>query len=781
MSRYIAALLALLLVIGYTTDEALAQQTLDPPAITDVDVASVLATLRRVEAEQKAEAATWATRRNLPLALAQSGGGRVQIVGMEAGRPVYLTSLNRAAAERTHTATLHPGHALGFNLTGKGLDIGIWDGGLPLRTHQEFGGRIYAGDHVDDENHATHVAGTLIASGVRPEAQGMAYEASLRAYDWNDDATEMTTEAARGVLVSNHSYGLIAGWHYGNLEDNGDQWYWLGDPSVSETEDYTFGFYNVEAAQFDRVVYSHPTFLPVVAAGNDRNDDGPSSGSYRTLTRQGTWQTKTITSDRRDPDGGPEGYDSISGASLAKNVLTVGSVRFSQNQASVSSFSSFGPTDDGRIKPDLVGSGEQIFSTLASGIAAYGHSSGTSMASPNVAGSLVLLQEHYLNLTGQTMRAATLKGLALHTAQDAGAAGPDYQYGWGVLDAEAAARQINESLANTLALQEVVLSHVATFTQPATVREAGPLRVSISWTDLPSSRLPIRGASTLNNRTPHLQNDLDLRVINDETGETYLPFTLNPEQPSATAVPGDNVVDPFEQVFVARVPAGSYTIVVTHKGTLVAEDPQPFSLLVTGAEGAIRPVAVGHFDADPSLEEVVLTWQTPFERGDGTFVMRRAPLTVYPDGHREAGAFVEVGTQETLGISEQKQTYTFTDPHVASGRYLYRIFFESSSGPYLAAETETLVPAPENYALLSNYPNPFNDRTTLVLDLPEQQTLTVEVYDILGRRLAQVYSGTLPAGRHEMPVDANGWAPGVYFARFITPEAVRSHRMVVTR
>ncbi|HMB91351.1 MAG TPA: S8/S53 family peptidase, partial [Rhodothermales bacterium] len=504
-------------------------------------------------------------------------------------------------------------------------------------------------------------------------------------------------------------------------------------------------------------------------------------GTYRALTRQGTWETRSIAADRRERDGGPDGFDSISGASLAKNVLTVGSARFNLDQVAVSSFSSFGPTDDGRIKPDLVGSGEQVFSTLSSGITAYGYSSGTSMASPNVAGSVALLQEHYQNLTGQYMRAATLKGLALHSARDAGPAGPDYQYGWGVLDTEAAARQITESLANGLALQEAVLSNGATFTQHATVSEAGPLRVSISWTDLASSRLPIRGTSTLNDRTPHLQNDLDLRVINDKTGETYLPFTLNPEQPSAAAVPGDNVVDPFEQVLVATVPAGSYTIVVTHKGTLVAEDPQPFSLIVTGAEGAVRPVAVGHFEADPSLEEVVLTWQTPFERSEGTFVVRRAPLTVYPDGRREAGTFVEVGTQTALGVSEQEQTYTFTDPRVASGRHLYRIFFENDSGPYLAAELEALVPAPEQYDLLSNYPNPFNDHTTIVLDLPEQQTLTVEVYDILGRRLAQVYSGTLPAGRHEMPVDANGWAPGVYFARFITPEAVRSHRMVVTR
>ena len=87
----------------------------------------------------------------------------------------------------------------------------------------------------------------------------------------------------------------------------------------------------------------------------------------------------------------------------------------------MSAYSSWGPTDDGRIKPDLVGTGDAILSSSANGDDAYSTLTGTSVSAPNVAGSLLLLQEFYARQTyGFTMRAATLKGLVLHTANEAG-------------------------------------------------------------------------------------------------------------------------------------------------------------------------------------------------------------------------------------------------------------------------------------------------------------------------------------------------------------------------
>lgn len=782
MPRYFAILSMVLLTIGYTARPAQAQQTNDPPTITDV-IDETLKEVRRVEAEQHARAVAWADRRRVPVSMRQRDGGRVLLVGLEAERPVYLTALNRLAALTTHTATLYPGNPLGLNLTGLGMEIGIWDSGLPLQSHQELAGRVTTRDRASDDDHSTHVAGTLAAEGVRPDARGMAYEAHLRAYDWDDDASEMSAEAARGVLVSNHSYGAVAGWFYGDLEDAGDQWYWLGDPNVSLDEDYLFGWYDVEAAQFDRVVFSTPYFLPVVAAGNDREDRGPSSGTYRALDDQGTWRTFSLADFPHPRDGGSDGYDTISGASLAKNVLTVGSIRVSGNGVpSVSSFSSFGPTDDGRIKPDLVGYGERVLSPIAANPTAYALFSGTSMATPNVAGSLTLLQQHHFNLTGRYMRAATLKGLALHTADDLGNPGPDYRYGWGLLNAEAAARHLSTVPENDMAVLEAALEDGATFTRPAKTSDAGPLRVTLSWTDLTSSRRPLQGSSSLDDPTPHLRNDLDLRVVNETTGEVYLPYTLDPQAPDQPAAPGDNVVDPIEQIYVPRVEAGDYTIVVSHKGSLVSGMPQVFALVVSGAESASRPVSVSHVEADESVERVLLTWKTQFERSPGHFLIKRAPV-IFSAGDREkiVGVFALVGTVETAGVSEQVQDYAFEERHVPAGRYRYQVTYEGPDARYLAASLEALVPAPERLAVLSNYPNPFSTRTQVVLDLPERQHVTLDVYDALGRRLLRVHDGTLPAGRHELPIETTGWAPGVYVSRLTTPGGTQSHRMVVMR
>ena len=777
MPRYLIILLGLLLTTGYTARPAQAQQTNDPSKVID----ETLKTLKRVEVEQRDRTVVWAEQRRVPVSVQQRSGGRVLLVGLEANRPVYLTSLNRIAALTTRTATLHPGNLLGLNLTGRGLEIGIWDSGIPLQGHQELIGRVTDRDRASATDHATHVAGTLAATGVRAEARGMAYQAHLRAYDWNNDTSEMATEARRGVLVSNHSYGSIAGWFYGDLEDDGDQWYWLGDPNISRDEDYLFGWYDGEAAQFDRVVFSNPYLLPVVAAGNDRSDRGPRGGSYRALDAQGHWRTFQVADGSPPRDGGADGYDTIAGAALAKNVLTVGSIRLNTDRtARVSSFSSFGPADDGRIKPDLVGYGERVLSSVADGPTDYALSSGTSMATPNVAGSLTLLQQHYFNLAGRYLRAATLKGLALHTAEDLGTPGPDYQYGWGLLDAEAAARHLSTVPENALAVLEATLDDSASFARAAKVADAGPLRVTLSWTDLTSSRLVLRGPSSLDDPRSHLRNDLDLRVINETTGEVYLPYTLDPQAPVQPAVPGDNVADPIEQIYVPHIEAGDYTIVVSHKDNLVIGAPQVFALVVSGAESAERPVSVSHVAVEERVDRVVLSWRTQFVRSPGQFLIQRAPVTLRPGNEEDVvGAFATVGMVETGEVSEEVQEYAFEELRVPAGRYRYQVTYDGPSARYLAASIEALVPAPERFAVLSNYPNPFTGRTQLVLDLPEQQRVTLEVYDVLGRRLRLVYDGTLPAGRHELPVEATGWAPGIYFARLTTANAAQSHRMVV--
>src|SRR5690606_27320318 len=110
-----------------------------------------------------------------------------------------------------------------------------------------------------------------IGAGVRSEAKGMAPEAVLNAYEWNNDRAEMAQAGADGLLISNHSYGRIAGWH---RADNGE-WYWYGDVRIDERTDYSFGYYDDAARQWDMIANNAAQYLIVKAAGNDRNDNGP--------------------------------------------------------------------------------------------------------------------------------------------------------------------------------------------------------------------------------------------------------------------------------------------------------------------------------------------------------------------------------------------------------------------------------------------------------------------------------------------------------------------------
>jgi len=255
----------------------------------------------------------------------------------------------------------------------------------------------------------------------------------------------------------------------------------------------------------------------------------------------------------------------------------------------MSSFSSWGPTDDGRIKPDLVADGVNVTSSIATGNSDYESESGTSMATPNTTGSLLLLQEYYSQLkSGSFMRSATLKGLAIHTAEEAGdAAGPDYRFGWGLLNVEKGAAVIKAAIISKNAdtskhlLYENTLANGGTFSKTVVASGKGQLSATICWTDVSGAVTPT--AKALNDTTIKLVNDLDIRITKGTS--TYMPWILNPNNPSAAATKGDNIRDNVERVDIdSVVPGQTYTITVSHKGTL-SGGSQAYSLLVSGVGG----------------------------------------------------------------------------------------------------------------------------------------------------------------------------------------------------
>jgi hypothetical protein len=546
----------------------------------------------------------WLISRHTP------NGGIISLQGVNSlGFPRYLiTHNNTTAAATTGTNQVQPGGSFGLNLSGSSTflnnKLAIWDGGWVLSSHQEFGGKtISLKDTSTIADHATHVAGTMLAKGVYAPAKGMAFNAgTLLSYDFNNDVAEMN-RAASGLLLSNHSYGDVAGWNY---NDAAARWEWSGLPG--DSVDYNFGFYDSRTQSWDKIAYNAPYYLIVESAGNSRGYPGPAVGATYYGYSSRTNQTFVNKGPRPAGISSNTGFDVISTTGTAKNILTVGAINPLPNgpagsqSITMTDFSSWGPTDDGRIKPDLVADGVNVLSSSSSSVTAYSAESGTSFSAPNVTGSLYLLQEYYAQKnSGSFMRAATLKGLACHTAIDAGNVGPDYMYGWGLLSMPAAAQAITDNGTKSL-IKENTLTQGQTQTFTAVASGNGPLIATISWTD-------IQGTPTadgvINNRTPKLVNDLDIRVSDGST--TYMPWVLDPANPGLAATKGDNIRDNIEQVFVANAtPGHTYTITVTHKGTLQSGS-QAYSLIMTGIGGSAYCASAPLSNADSRVNNLTVS------------------------------------------------------------------------------------------------------------------------------------------------------------------------------
>jgi hypothetical protein len=485
--------------------------------------------IKRDENDRR-QAQEFARRMGIPLRRELPNGRVLELQRIAPGiSPIFYITNNVDAADTVSTDEVWPGGSAGLNLDGSGMTVGQWDGGAIYAAHPDFTGRLTQVDGAPTvSNHSTHVAGTLIGAGdwLDPRSRGMAYAAHLNAYDWNSDTAEMALAASNGLLVSNHSYGIAAGWLYiGGLAP--DNWWWIGGEDPSDVEDPNFGYYDSETQLWDQIAFDAPYYLIVKAVGNDRTDIGPAPGEeYTVIDQDGNFLfTSTLP---RDADCAPAGYDCLPTNSVAKNVLTVGAVDdiiggyspfAGPSSVQMAEFSGWGPTDDGRIKPDVVGNGMFLISAWSDS-PFYAAAAGTSMSAPNVTGSLLLLQEHYQDIygAGNFMRAATLKALVIHTADEAGDAdGPDYAFGWGLLNTKTAAQVISEN-GGAHRIIEDDLGNGAVNSVEITVTEAdATVTATLDWTDSPGT--PV--APSLDAPDIMLVNDLDLRIKKGPS--TYMP------------------------------------------------------------------------------------------------------------------------------------------------------------------------------------------------------------------------------------------------------------------
>ena len=159
---------------------------------------------------------------------------------------------------------------------GAGMRVGVWDGGAVRVDHQEFAvGALSRAKNMASldgstnyDSHATHVAGTIAAAGVNPNAQGMAPEALVIAFDMNADEKLVvqygasTADSTTNIYLSNHSYGPDLGWAYDSANDRAK---WVGPFSTNRIH---FGIYDDDTCNsFDQVVYQKSLLSAILCHG----------------------------------------------------------------------------------------------------------------------------------------------------------------------------------------------------------------------------------------------------------------------------------------------------------------------------------------------------------------------------------------------------------------------------------------------------------------------------------------------------------------------------------
>jgi subtilisin family serine protease len=476
----------------------------------------------------------------------------------------------------------NPGLALG--LEGAGQIVAIADTGLD-QTHPDFAGRIVGivargrpGDPSDPNGHGTHVAGSVAGDGAASGGQvrGTAPKARIFFQSIMDangklgglpvDLNDLFDEAyQQGARVHNNSWGAAT-------------------PSM----------YTINSTEVDEFVATHRDMLIVIAAGNE----GIGAHNVNALPGFVDWlsigspasckNALTVGASRSDRTSG--GFSTLTWGQGWPNdfpLAPISGETISGAPECLAAFSSRGPCDDRRIKPDLVAPGTDIVSTKSSTAplanfwgpfaghnGRYAFMGGTSMATPLVAGCAALVREYYVTQRGHQPSAALLRATLINGAQRLTGADsiapkngePNYHQGYGRVNMQ---RTVPNPAQPALVLQFIdnwqnaADQFTATgqrrryrFTVPAGTPR---LSVTLAYTDLPARALQ-------NNLNLFMQLPDNSKLI----GNAKLPDTLN--------IPDtDNNV---ECIRIENPPAGNYLLQVS--ATNLLSGPQDFALVVTG-------------------------------------------------------------------------------------------------------------------------------------------------------------------------------------------------------
>ncbi len=441
-----------------------------------------------------------------------------------------------------------------YNLHGTGYTAAMWDAGVAY-AHGDYSSRLTSGDGSSTHYHATLVCGIMAGDGSRGNEcgtiegyyRGIANDVNVVSYNWNSHTGEHDSAInTYGADVSQHAWG------YNNCQAG----YCDG-----------FGEYDTYSRLYDIIIRGYYTY-PITVIGSAGNDG----------------ECTTCSGELPDYP-----YGTVSGpVATSKNALSV-SATHANNDGWWSS-SSRGPTQDGRIKPDIAAPGCKSFAGVKTTYTDNCYDDnycGTSFSSPATSGSAILMYEEYNNLNGTDPLPSTIRAIFYHTSEDLGHYGPDYLYGYGRINVQDAVDLIIADAGYGLKIVQDDISTSALDEYYVEVGAGEPrIKVTIAWDDKEAST----GASI------KLVNNIDLELVSP-SAVTYYPFILDPDNPGNTATTGIDNLNNMEQVIVSLPEEGLWTIRVN--GTAIPYGPQNYSLIAdfVGIDCVYKPGDVNGDDA----------------------------------------------------------------------------------------------------------------------------------------------------------------------------------------
>lgn len=583
-------------------------------------------------------------------------------------------------AKRLHRSDLLEGPGmddLGFD--GEGVSVLVRDDGM-VGPHLDFKGRLFNDPGLPFETNRTHgdgVAGIIGAAGnVETQGRGMAPGANIYATRYESSFMDNTLQLhiEEDVLYTNSSYS--------NGCNDG---------------------YTPNAAEVDRQIYEYPALLHIFSAGNDGNSDcGYGAGSR--------WGNIT--------GGHKQSKNSIATA----NVSPLGEIMSS---------SSRGPATDGRLKPDIAANGNNNYSTAPNNN--YAPFSGTSGAAPCVAGVAAQLCEAYKSIYQETPSSALIKAVMLNAADDTGEPGPDFIYGWGLLDAFGAYTILEKGqfFSGEISENENILLPIDL---PDTAER---VKIMLYWADAPG--LPMA--------TKALVNDLDLSA--EYNGDQYLPLVLDPSPNQFTlddpAKPGIDTLNNMEQIIIDDVSGGTVTLDIS--GSQVPVGPQSFYVVyeVLQPEADFQWISPRPGEIYNPANAIQLQWinnitnensKTILYSKDGGTTWQETSTFSTNDFYTLRLDSIKSGDSLLVGLIEGAYSDTlegviyFAEKHAKDEIFVDQVCPRDASISWRAKEgaTSYLV-----YILGSKYMEFYQETTDTFMTVPLQNPLKGQIYSVSAR------------------------------------------------